>query len=417
MAKGTWYKIDNVSKVFLATVNERDTRSLRISCTLKESVDPQILQEAAELATKDRAQLQISINRGMFWYYLEQTSDLPKVHEENDRPCPMLTGERFFGKLHFLITYYKNRINLDISHVIADGTGALDFLNVIVNHYLRLKYPEEYQSNSMVTGASEGERAQDSFEHFHSKQQGLSRFVSSVRSYQLKGNRHLDKQLQFMEVHLSVSEILAKAKSCGVSLTSYIGATLMQSIAQNMPERKKNLPITISLPVNLRNYYNSNTSRNFFNSVNVSHLFLEDISIEELAKEFNDNFKSQLTPEMVKSKMDNYQKIENIWFVKITPLFIKNIVVNLMTKKNMKCVTATLSSMGVVSVPEEAKEYIRGYSFMCSTEGLFITCATYNDDLVLGISYAFRETQLLRDFIKNLSNGGSVTLYATEIIE
>ena len=43
MGSANWYKIDNVSKVFLATAGNRDTRSFRLSCTLKEDVDPELL--------------------------------------------------------------------------------------------------------------------------------------------------------------------------------------------------------------------------------------------------------------------------------------------------------------------------------------------------------------------------------------
>ena len=32
----SWYKVDNVAKVFLATASMRDPRVFRISCTLQE---------------------------------------------------------------------------------------------------------------------------------------------------------------------------------------------------------------------------------------------------------------------------------------------------------------------------------------------------------------------------------------------
>ena len=48
-----WYKVDNVAKVFLATHNERDTRSLRVSCTLTEPIKPELLQKA-ELSEEER---------------------------------------------------------------------------------------------------------------------------------------------------------------------------------------------------------------------------------------------------------------------------------------------------------------------------------------------------------------------------
>ena len=48
MENEVWYKMDNVAKVFLATYNKRDTRSFRVSCTLKGKIDPELLQKALE---------------------------------------------------------------------------------------------------------------------------------------------------------------------------------------------------------------------------------------------------------------------------------------------------------------------------------------------------------------------------------
>ena len=42
----TWYKVDNVAKVFLATNTRRDPRVFRISCTLTEEIDPDVLDAA-----------------------------------------------------------------------------------------------------------------------------------------------------------------------------------------------------------------------------------------------------------------------------------------------------------------------------------------------------------------------------------
>ena len=42
----TWYKVDNVAKVFLASASARDPRVFRLSCTLNEEIDPALLNEA-----------------------------------------------------------------------------------------------------------------------------------------------------------------------------------------------------------------------------------------------------------------------------------------------------------------------------------------------------------------------------------
>ena len=120
MAHDTWYRMDNVAKVFLATANERDTRSFRMSCNLKEDIDEAALNEAVKKAAKERPQYQVTILRGLFWHYMEPTDDEPVVTKECERPCPMLIDYKTFGKLHYRVTYFNNRINLDFFHQILE---------------------------------------------------------------------------------------------------------------------------------------------------------------------------------------------------------------------------------------------------------------------------------------------------------
>ena len=98
MSRDNWYKVDNVAKVFLATASKRDTRTLRVSATLWEEIDPELLQ------------FQVRIRRGIFWHYMEDTDIQPVVTEEHGRVCPILyvPGR---AMLHYKVTYYGNRIN------------------------------------------------------------------------------------------------------------------------------------------------------------------------------------------------------------------------------------------------------------------------------------------------------------------
>ncbi len=418
MAKDTWYRVDNVAKVFLASANERDTRSFRMSCTLNNTIDPDILNEALLIAAKERPQYQVTVLRGFFWHYMEATDDIPIAKEESERPCPMLIDSKTFGKLHYRVTYYRNRINLDFFHAIADGNGAFEFLNLIVNHYLKLKYPDTFPDVTVTSGASEADLSEDSFKQFYGKKKSSKSLLPKFKAYHIRGIKHPYNQVQFMEVHMPVKDVLAQSKKLNVTLTSYIGSLLMKSIYKDMPALKRMIPITISMPVNLRNYYPSNTARNFFNSVCVSHLFKHDDSLEQVAKQYNDDLKEQLTPESISAQMDNYEKFENFFFVKLVPLFIKNPVVNIMTKRNNRNVSAVLSNLGKLSVPEEVEKYVQSYAAFCSTSSLFIVVNSYKDELVLGISSAYRNTRVLKDFITSFSNEGiPVTLYSTEIVE
>ncbi len=415
MESNNWYKIDNVAKVFLATVGKRDTRAFRVSCTLKEDIDPELLQKAVLSAIQERPHVQVRIRRGLFWHYMEDTDISPKISEEHDRICPLLYVPAK-AMLHYQVTFFKKRINLDMFHALTDGTGALEFLNIIVLDYLKLKYPGRLTDVTVHSGASRDDLSQDSYRQFFGNK-NLQRSTSNKNAYHMGGLKLPYDQLQFFEIHMPVAQVIPKAKELKVSLTSYLGAAWMLAIRDEMPPRKRNLPVTISLPVNLRNYYPSHTARNFFNSVNVTHVFESDITLEELASEFDITLKSQLTEENIKKQMDSFETMEYVAPVRAVPLFIKQLVVRHFTKKSNKKVSMVFSNLGIQNPPEELKEYVDGYSGFCSTNTMFSTMFGYKGELTLGVSSAYMNTGVIKNFVRGLSAAGvDIRVYATEVI-
>lgn len=415
MSQNNWYHVDNVAKVFLATAGNRDTRTLRVSCTLTEEINPEILQEALDQTLLVRPQFQVRIRRGFFWHYMEETDIQPIVQEESGRVCPRLYAPGRRNNLHYQVSYYGKRINFDLFHAISDGTGALEFLNILVVNYLNIKYNNKYEDIVMNSGASADDLAEDSYKQFFDNK-GKSP-ESMKKAYHPGGLKLPYDQLQFFELHIPTDKILPLAKGCGVSLTSYLGALLMMAIHDDMPSLSKDQPINVSMPVNLRNYYPSNTSRNFFNNVNVTHTFTEDIDICDLAKEFDSQLKSNLTPEKIKAQMDSYEKMEAIMAVRAVPLLFKQPAVKFGSKVNDKKVSVVLSNLGVQKPDAKIAKHIENYSAFCSSSNLFVTASSYNGMLTLGVTSPYSNTGVLKDFVRSLTEQDiPVTVFATEVI-
>ena len=138
----TWYKVDNVAKVFLASINRRDPRVFRVSCTLNEDVDPDRLNQALEQTARENPQFQVTLHRGLFWHYFESTNLKPQAVPETLAPCAMLYGPQIKNELLYRVSYYGARINVEMFHAISDGNGGMVFLKTLVHNYLQLKNPE-----------------------------------------------------------------------------------------------------------------------------------------------------------------------------------------------------------------------------------------------------------------------------------
>lgn len=415
MGSDNWYKVDNVSKVFLATISKRDTKTLRVSCTLKEEIDPDLLQEALLSAIQDRPQVQMRIRRGIFWHYMEATDILPEVTKEEDRVCPLLYAPAK-TMLHYKVTWFGKRINLDMFHVLADGTGALEFLNIIVLAYLRLKYPGRFDDVTVHSGASADDLAQDSYRQFFGNM-GLGKVAPFVKAFRPGRLKLPYDQLQFFEIQMPTDQVLPKARDLKVSLTSYMGACWMMAIRDMIPPRKRKVPVTISLPVNLRNYYRSYTTRNFFNSITISHVFDKDISLPDLALEFDAALKSQLTEENIKKQMDSFETMEYVAPVRAVPLFLKQLVVKHGKKLSDKKISMVFSNLGNLNPPPEVGEKIENYSTFCSGDTVFSTMSGFDGRLTFGVASPYQNTAAIKNFVRGLTDAGvDIRVYATEVV-
>ena len=146
-------------------------------------------------------------------------------------------------------------------HALSDGNGGLLFLKALVCQYLKLQHPARLANLVPETVAPAANLAQDSYRQFYGA--AARRDAVPRRACRIRGGRLPYDQTQFFEAHLPVDAVLAAARAEGVTLTSWLGARLMLAIYAEIPQLERRRPVAISLPVNLRNYYPSETARNF----------------------------------------------------------------------------------------------------------------------------------------------------------
>ena len=135
-----WRKLDNAAQAFPAAAGKKDSRVFRFYCVLKETVDADTLQRALDLTMEKYPLFRSVLRKGLFWFYMEPR-ELPALVREEDRPPCSRIYVPDQKRLLFEVTYYKNRINLEVFHGLTDGTGAMQFLKELVRNYLTLTYP------------------------------------------------------------------------------------------------------------------------------------------------------------------------------------------------------------------------------------------------------------------------------------
>ena len=132
------------------------TNVYRISVTLKELVDPEILQQALDTLLPHFDGFNLRMRSGFFWNYLEENGKpAPRVILEEKYPCRFIRSNKTNSYL-FRVSYYQYRINLEVFHVLTDGMGGFNFLKELVYQYLRLKHPEilEHTEDYLSSGTT-----------------------------------------------------------------------------------------------------------------------------------------------------------------------------------------------------------------------------------------------------------------------
>ena len=208
-------------------------------------------------------------------------------------------------------------------------------------------------------------------------------------------------QLQFFEGHLSSKQVLERSHALGVSMTSYLGASFMLAIYHDMPALERKKPICISLPVNLRNYYPSETARNFFNSVCIAHTLTPEDTLETVAPVFDAKLKEVLKPENIRAQMDAYEKLEHIPGIRPVPLVIKTRRSIFTNTGGPACLRRCLQH-GPGQHPGGYEALYPRFAAFSSCKTLFTVVCSYGDDLVLGTASALRSTAICSAFTGSL---------------
>lgn len=397
-----WAPLDNAAKIFPPTAHGADTGVFRMSCELNEKVNPELLQKGLDDALKQFQHMRMVMRHGLFWYYLEQTSLKPVVVPEHAAPCSQLYVDS--KSLLFEVSYWRNKINLEVFHVLTDGNGAFSFFRAILTRYLALCHPQAEIEDAPK--ASVFERREDSFQRYYQKHRVYNP-VAGGTAYHLKGQKRPEGGLSFIEGVAQVRQALDAAHRYNTTLTVYLTAALFEAIHKQMYLSDMHKPVVLTVPVNLRSFFPSETARNFFGVIRVKYNFKEQSSaFEDIIADTARQFRENLTPERLEDRINQMSALEHHPFIRIVPLVIKDPIMRFAGYLSDRAQTATISNVGRFELPEKILSYVRGLGIFMSTYAIQICAGTCAGKIHFGISSAFADPIIQRGFFSRLVSDG-----------
>ena len=98
---------------------------------------------------------------------------------------------------------------------------------------------------------------------------------------------------------------------------------MLCSIREEIPKNQQKRPVALMIPVNLRNYFPSQSMTNFFGWIEVGYIFSDETTFEDVLLSVKKQFEEELVKEKIAMHMSGYVRIEKNPFVRAVPLEIK----------------------------------------------------------------------------------------------
>lgn len=125
---------------------DQNPHTFRVTIKTKDMVDGDLLQQAADLTMKRYPYFAVQIERdGEDIYFAD--NDRPMLVLNDDRPI-LLGSEQVNGHL-FSISWWKNKIHIDVYHALTDGGGIYPLIKTLLYYYCSAYYERDLSSEGI----------------------------------------------------------------------------------------------------------------------------------------------------------------------------------------------------------------------------------------------------------------------------
>ena len=403
-----WRRLDNSAKIFPISTGKKYSTVFRLSAVLKEKVEPKILEEAVNQALEKYKSFKVRMKSGFFWYYLEDNLKQPIIEEEQDYPCKYIDSRRNNNYL-FKVTYFENKVNIDIFHSLTDGNSGTTFFKEIIYTYLELRHPEVLDADERRIKKIDYDTEDSYMKNYDKKAKSNA---SGKRAYILKGKKIQLGAISAIHEIIDLEDLKRESKKEEATITQYLTAVLINSIYQeNYVKAKGKKPIKVCIPVNLKKYFSSKTMSNFFSYITVEAEMKKDKldTFDKILDFVKKDFCKRLTEEEIIRTMSANVKIGNNPFIRPIPLVVKKAITRLSYIEIRKYTTTTFSNIGRIGIIGKYKDYIDYFLMLIAPEPVEkIKCSscTFENKIVFTFTSILQNNQIEKRFYKFLREKG-----------
>lgn len=368
-----WVKLDNAAKIYPASRSRNWSNVFRLSATLTEPVDTEILQSALDVTVRRFPTIAARLRRGAFWYYLQQLKEAPRIQKEYSYPLAHMHSQEA-RQCAFRVIAYKNRVAVEFFHSLTDGTGGSVFLKTLLAEYLQQKYHIHISPDSGVLPRLEVPGPSELRDDFPKYAGPVTASRQEKDAWHYHGTPEPDGRLNLICLRLNTQQVRSAAHIYNTTITGLLCAVLMQAILrlqeEHVPDVRRRKAVKVQIPVNLRKLFPSSTLRNFslYTTPELDPR-LGSYDFREICKIVRLHMDATITPKQMASMIATNVQSEQMLAVRVMPLPIKNLVMKaVFLAVGERKSFMSLSNLGAVVLPEEMKPYVRRMDFILGAQ-------------------------------------------------
>ncbi len=408
-----WFRLDTAALIFPAIKEHNWNNLFRVSATLKEEVDPSVLQTAVINLMPRFPSFYVRLRKGLFWNYLQSIDSPPVVQEDYAYPLVFM-GSREMSRCCLRILYHKNRIAAEFFHSVSDGTGGSIYLRSLAAEYLRIKHGLQIEYDDVVLDPKEKPRVYELEDSFSKNAGKVAGRELGKKAYRLTGTRESGDFKHLITAVTDSGILHSKAKEHGGTVTAFLAGVMLQTImeiqaAEVREGREK--PVRITIPVNMRKLFGSRTLRNFVLTLNLGvDPRTGPYTLDELIVNITHQLALKATKQNMAAEIASNVSLQKNPFIRVVPIDLKHIFMKMGYSsfgEQLGCIN--ISNLGVVGCPDQLKEYIDRIEFIIGTQRTYpnnCSVSTFNGKTFINLIRNTRSSELERLFITKLVDLG-----------
>ena len=361
MSNGNLYQMDCSAIVYPYLATDKIQHSFTMEADLDREIDPELLKTVVQRLCERFPTLFVRLRREKLGYKLEHVHDvtpfiMPRPAILN-APYDLENNENLIR-----ITYRGCRLAVECFHSVTDGNGAITLLKSIMAEYFRA-LGEDIPNTCGVLSPEDAPKpteTEDSFrKNFVSAKDTVARTGKMAFQYNPNGPFATWHQT---ELTMPLSEIKPVAKAAGATLTEYSVAVYLYAFYMTEKGKKSKKPIVMSVPINLRPLFGSETLRNFALYFLASVPKGKDVSFEDVLENVKKEFKAGTDKDLIQRMINLNVAQQEMAVFRAMPRVVKGTVLRIGAAFCGECLfTSTFSNLGIFKVPDELAVHVKTF--------------------------------------------------------